>query len=255
MSGPLVCIVQHVPCETPGLIAEALRAAGIDLELIRPFKGNRIPRRIGDHAALVIMGGPLGVYEQDQHPFLRQELRLLENALNENRPILGVCLGSQLLATALGAQVTRGAQKEIGWHTVTLSRAAAGDALWRGLPESFVAFHWHGDVLEPPPGAESLAWSQLTDCQAFRCGDCAYGLLFHQEVTEQIVRGMTRTFRLELEEAGISERRVLDPLPEFLPPLQAVGRVVFERWAALVKNGRRPQCAVSGPVAQHAPTG
>lgn len=135
----IVYAIQHVPCETPGLIAEVLQESGIALEYIRSFRGDRIPRRIDRHAGLIVVGGPMGVYEQDQYPFLRQEIRLLQDALSKRRPILGICLGSQLLAAALDAPVTRGKQKEIGWYPVTLGRAAANDPLWRGLPESFFA--------------------------------------------------------------------------------------------------------------------
>jgi GMP synthase (glutamine-hydrolysing) len=238
MTQATVFAVQHAPCETPGLIADVLQANGVALEYLRPFKGDRIPRRMGAHAGLVVVGGPMGVYEQQEHPFLRQEIRLIQDAVSEHRPILGVCLGSQLLAAALGAPVTRGKQKEIGWHPVTLGRAAAHDVLWRGLPESFVAYHWHGDVFELPLAATPLAWSKLTDCQAFRHGDSAYGFLFHLEVTERIIQQMTRTFRRELREAGLNERHVLDGVAEHLPPLHALGRTVFERWAALVKGER-----------------
>jgi hypothetical protein len=132
----------------------------------------------------------------------------------------------------------------LGWHSITLSRAAAADVLWRGLQDSFIAYHWHGDVFDLPRSAASLAWSDLTDCQAFRHGDSAYGLLFHMEVTEPIIRRMTRTFRRELQEAGTSEPRLLDPLPEFLPPLQALGRKVFGRWAALVKGARAAEPSI-----------
>ena len=231
-----VCVIQHVAVETPGLIAEALKARGISLDFVRPFKGDPIPRCLGEHAGLVVMGGPISVYEQDQYPFLRWEIRLIQDALSQGRPVLGVCLGSQLLAAALDAPVTRGSRKEIGWHSVTLSRAAARDALWRGLPESFTAFHWHGDVFELPRAATPLAWSQLTEHQAFRHGESAYGFLFHMEVTEQIIGRMTRTFRRELREGGLSERALLADSPKCLPGLQRVGRTVFARWAALVSG-------------------
>ena len=231
-----VCVIQHVPCETPGLLADVLAARGVSVTTVRVFKGERIPRRIGAYAGLVVMGGPMGVYEQDQYPFLQREIRLLQDALSERRPILGICLGSQLLAAALDAPVTRGKQKEIGWHPVTLGRAAAHDGLWCGLPECFVAYHWHGDVFQLPRGATPLARSKLTDYQAFRHGDSAYGFLFHLEVTEPIIARMARTFRRELREAGLDERRLFDGVPEHLPRLQATGRTVFQRWVALVKG-------------------
>ncbi len=232
-----VCIIQHVAVETPGLIAGALKAHHISLDFIRPFAGERIPRRIGDHAGLVVMGGPMGVDEQGKYPFLRREIHLIQDALSERRPVLGICLGSQLLAAALGASVMRGRQKEIGWHSVTLNQATASDALWRGLPKSFTAFHWHGDVFQLPHAATSLASSRLTEHQAFCHGESAYGLLFHLEMTEQVIRRMTRMFRGELHEAGLSERPVLDRVAAQLPALHTIGRAVFGRWAALV-NGQ-----------------
>lgn len=233
-----VYVIQHVAVETPGLIAEALKARNIALDFIRPFKGEPIPRRLGDHAGLVVMGGPMGVYEQDEYPFLRREIRLIEDALSERRPVLGICLGSQLLAAALGAPVTRGPQKELGWHPVTLSRAAARDTLWRGLPKSFTAFHWHGDVFELPDAATPLASSTLTEHQAFRYGDSAYGLLFHLEMTEQIIRRVMRTFRRDLREVCLTERDVLENATAHLPRLQTIGPRVFSRWSALVSGER-----------------
>ena len=182
-----VWVIQHIHCETPGTIAEALDREGISIQSVRVFAGEQIPKEMGAAAGLIVMGGPVGVYEQDRYPFLRDEICLIERALNEEKPVLGICLGSQLLASVLGGEVTKGKKKEIGWHTVTLSEAAAVDPLWKGVESSFTAYHWHGDVFELPRGAEPLASSALTPCQAFRYGDCAYGFLFHMEVTEKII--------------------------------------------------------------------
>lgn len=233
-----ICVIQHVAAEPPGLIEEVLKAKGIDLHYVRPFRDEVVPTRLGDHAGLVLMGGPMGVYEQDKYPFLQREIRLIQDAVNRQRPVLGVCLGSQLLAAALDAPVTRGRQREIGWHQVTLSRAATRDSLFHDLTESFTAFHWHGDVFQLPAKAVSLAWSNLTEHQAFRFGESAYGFLFHLEVTEPLVKRMTRIFRAETRQAGVSTESVLTGVPQYLPDLQDIGRKVFNRWAALV-NGQR----------------
>jgi GMP synthase (glutamine-hydrolysing) len=233
---PRICLIQHEPCETPGLLTDVLKACGIRVEMVRVFKENRVPQRIGDFAGLVIMGGPMSVYEQDKHPFLRDEIRLLQDALNKRRPILGICLGSQLLAAALGTRVIPGKQKEIGWHPVTLTSVAAKDGLWRGLPPTFTPLHWHGDVFKLPHGALSLARSELTDCQAFCFSAFAYGLLFHLEVTEPMVRRMTRTFHQELRNAGIPASQITENLLPRLNKSGGLGRRVFARWARLVAH-------------------
>jgi GMP synthase (glutamine-hydrolysing) len=240
-----VCVIQHVSCESPGLIADVLKAEGLTLAIVRPYRRQRVPHSVSPYAGLVVLGGPMSVYEQDRHPFLRQERRLIEQALAAKVPVLGVCLGSQLLAAALGSVVTRGLQKEIGWHPVTLTQPAANDRLWKGLGPSLVAYHWHGDVFELPRGAVALAWSQWTDCQAFRHGRAAYGFLFHLEVTPPIIRRMTQKFRDELLAAGVKGSEIIEGMKQHLEPLRGIGRTVFQRWARLVKGGNGP---VSAPL-------
>jgi len=183
-----VIVIQHVPHEPPGTIADALTAAGTSLQFVKPFAGDRIPPEPGGARGLVVMGGPMGVYEADRHPFLRDELRLLEATLRADLPVLGVCLGSQLLATALGAPVRPSGRQEIGWHRVRLTAEAQRDLLWAGTTRDFVAFHWHGDIFDLPRGAVGLGSSDLTEHQAFRYGR-AWGLLFHMEITRAIVQG------------------------------------------------------------------
>ena len=237
MSETTVCAIQHVACETPGLIAEVLEAQGIAVEHIRPFQQQAVPRSLDGHAGLVLMGGPMGVYEQDQYPFLKDEIRLIRQAVRAGKPVLGVCLGSQLLAAALGAPVTRGPRKEIGWFPVTLTPAAAQLAPWRAAPPRFTAFHWHGDVFALPAGAVPLAASELTAHQAFAYGPAAWGILFHLEVTEAIIAGMVASFADELRDAGVDGRELIAQAGRFLPELSAIGRTIFEGWAGLVKKG------------------
>jgi GMP synthase (glutamine-hydrolysing) len=226
--------IQHIECESPGTIADALEAKAISLRIVSVYKGQPIPTEMGTAAGLVIMGGPMGVYEGDRYPFLREEIRLIEQAIKEEKAVLGVCLGSQLLAKALGARVTKGEKKEIGWYPVSLADGAAKDPLWASMQRSFMAYHWHRDVFELPRGAEPLASSALTPCQAFRYGGRAYGFLFHMEVTEKIIGEMIRTFAEELKEEGLGDRHITEGAANYLPHLQSIGKVVFGRWGGLL---------------------
>ena len=231
-----VWVIQHTECENLGTIADALEPKGVSPQYVRTFQGESVPDSMDDVQGLIVMGGPMSVYEQPLYPFLRDEMRLMEQALGEGKPVLGVCLGSQLLASVLGGAVAKGRRKEIGWHQVSLLESAAGDPLWAGVETPFMAYHWHGDVFETPEGATSLARSDLTESQAFRYGSNAYGVLFHMEVTEAMVRDMVAEFRGELLEAGISGRDIVESAGDYLPDLQRIGRPVFEKWASLVKD-------------------
>ena len=233
-----VLIIQHVRAETPGTIGEILRAAHIPTKIVRVFEGEHVPAGLGDAAGLVVVGGPMGVYEQERYPFLRRELRLIEQALKKEKPILGVCLGSQLLAAGLGAEVKPGRRKEIGWHRLRVKKSASVDPLWVGIRPVFTAYHWHGDVFALPLGAVSLASSDMTRHQAFRYGKNAYGFLFHMEVTEKIIRDMVRTFAGELREAKLSRAAIISGVKKHLSRLNEIGDIVFSRWAGLVERKR-----------------
>src|SRR5262249_31930304 len=153
--------------------------------------------------------------------------------LLRGRPVLGICLGSQLLAAALGAEVAPAGHKEIGFYRVRLLPAAREDGLLSGAPESFVAFHWHGDAFALPSGAVPLASTTLTPVQAFRSGARAWGIQFHLEVDEEVLRAMLQG-EDELSEAGVDKTLLLQQAARELPRLQAIARGVFQRWTALL---------------------
>jgi GMP synthase (glutamine-hydrolysing) len=227
---PVLCL-QHVAAEGPGTIKEAVESRGGTLRLVRIFEREPVPRSLSEVGGLVVMGGPMGVYEARQYPHLDDELRLIGLGLEAQIPILGVCLGSQLLAAAAGARVSPSGGKEIGWYEVRLRPEAQGDLLFRGLDPAFTGFHWHGDIFTLPPGAVPLAQSQKTELQAFRVGSQAYGLLFHLEVTRPQVVEMVGLFGDELAQARIDPQTLLSGLDGKLEALRPIGTTVFGRWA------------------------
>lgn len=232
----IIYTLQHIGIETLGIIDDCLKTAGLYPQYIKPFKEQSIPEEMGEAVGLIIMGGPMGVNEQDRFPFLCDEIRLIERALKENKPILGICLGSQLIASALGAGIKKGNHKEIGWHEIFLDKFASDDPLWKDVTSPFMAYHWHGDIFELPQGAVSLASSELTECQGFRYGKNTYGFLFHMEITDNIIRRMVAAFREEIIRTGLDEKLIELGIQTHLPKLQSLGMSVFNRWIALAKS-------------------
>ena len=225
--GPSVLAIQHVEPETTGLIGEVLADAGAKVTTVRVFEGEPVPADIAPHDALVVMGGPMGVYEADRHSHLADEIELIRRAVERDVPVLGICLGSQLLAAALGS-VVRPARKELGWFPVTLTAEGQADPLLTGLPAAFPVLHWHGDAFDPPPGSAALASSDLTPCQAFRHGPHV-GLLFHMEMSEPMIRALVEQ-DLESGYADVATAgRTLDEMPRRLPAMHALARKVFGR--------------------------
>ncbi len=226
-----VLVVQHAAVEQAGTIGDVLRRRGVETRLVGP--GEPLPTDAGESAGIVVLGGPMGVYEADRQPRLRGEIALLERAAAAGTPVLGICLGSQLLAAALGARVHRGPRKELGWFDVTLQPAAREDPLLGVAPPRFPALHWHGDVFELPAGAKHLASSEQTVHQAFSRGR-AWGLLFHLEAPPAQVSAMARAFPEELEEAGTSQEALMADSRRFAAGSERLGSAVFERWVDLL---------------------
>lgn len=232
---PDVLVLQHVRPEPPGTILEALDARGTSHETVRVFRDEPVPETL-DADGLVVMGGPMGVGDVDDRPHLQDEIVLLEQALREERPVLGICLGSQLVAHVLGAEVRSAPDKEIGWSDVTLTEAATEDPLFRDVDAPFPAFHWHGDVFTLPDGAVRLARTAQTEHQAFRYGAATYGLLFHLEVTPKTVAWMTKAFQDELAAEGIDGAAIRREAMRHEAALRGVAETVFGRWSGLVAS-------------------
>ena len=178
---PTLLAVQHVPWEGPHRILDA--CGSLRVRTVKPLAGQPLPSH-DEVAGAVFMGGPMNVDEAERHPALAAEREWLAEAVQRGMPVLGVCLGAQLLARALGAEVRPGERPEVGFAPVEV--AAAEDPLLGGLAPRAEVLHWHGDVFDLPGGAEQLASSELTACQAFRAGN-AWGVLFHPEADFALV--------------------------------------------------------------------
>jgi GMP synthase (glutamine-hydrolysing) len=180
-------LLQHVAHEGPGAIALAVSDAGGELTVVRVDRGEAVPAAaaVMDMAGLVVLGGPMGVH--DGEAWLADERSLLRAAAEAGLPVLGVCLGAQQLAAALGAAVTAGPAPEVGVGEVHLTTEALHDPVFGPAPTPLPCVHWHGDTFTLPEGAVRLAGNDAYENQAFRFGPRAYGLQFHVEVTAALV--------------------------------------------------------------------
>ena len=178
--GSSLLVLQHIACEPPAAFEDELRSRGLDVTRVELDEGEALPDW-REFPAIVVMGGPMGAYDDAEHAWLAGEKRLLREAVEADVPVWGVCLGAQLLASALGARVYRGEQPEVGLLPVHLTPEAADDPVFGDAPGSFPTLQWHGDSFDLPDGATLLASSPAYPHQAFRVGR-SYGLQFHIEV-------------------------------------------------------------------------
>ncbi len=232
-----IYVLQHHPAEALANIADALEGAALAWQYVRLFDGHPVPANMKGAGGLVVMGGPMSVYQTERYPFLNDEMRLIQAAVEDRRPVLGICLGAQIVAAALGARVERNPHgKEIGWYPVRLTEEARGDRLFRGAPETIVPFHWHGDHFELPSSAVTLADSDKTPCQAFRYDDNVYALQFHLEVTRDSIAGMAEAFAKELDREKISAPEMIALHESHGAALAQIAERVFGRWAAPIQG-------------------
>lgn len=198
-------VFQHVPFEGLGSMEAWISARGHTVSYVRFFAGELPAGPEADW--LIVMGGPMGVHDEAEFPWLKAEKAALRAALDRGAAALGVCLGAQLMADVLGAEVKPNAAKEIGWFPVTLSDAAKATWLGRVFPERFTPFHWHGDTFGIPAGAVPLGSSSACANQGFLWRERALGLQFHPEVTASSLAALMEACGSELSIAGTERGR------------------------------------------------
>jgi GMP synthase (glutamine-hydrolysing) len=227
------CIaVRHVPFEDLGFFAEVLRARGFRIGYREAPTDELGAADLRDCDLVVLLGGPIGVYERDAYPFLGEEIALAEARLAKRKPILGICLGSQIMAAALGAEVYPGrAGKEVGWGTLNLTPSGAASPLAHLAPDRTRVLHWHGDSFDLPKGATLLASTDRYAQQAFSYGGTGLALQFHPEVT---ARGLEAWFVGHCCEIaalpGLDVKTLRASTMRYAPALARQGKMFFEAW-------------------------
>jgi len=225
----LVC--QHVAYEILGTLNPLFKQNGFR---IRYVNFGRFPDQkpsLEGYDGLVILGGPMNTDQQHEFPHLSEEVKMVQKALEMDIPILGICLGAQLIAQALGAKVGRNPQREIGWKEVFLTEEGKNDPVMKHFGANEKIFHWHGDRFEIPRDALHLAYSQLCQNQAFRYGDKVYGFQFHLEVDEPMVERWLRVPDRLVELNSLSQpndpQTILQETTQFIPRLKQLSGQTF----------------------------
>lgn len=189
--------LQQVPFETPGYMEIIAAQHHYTVSTSHMWKNPTLPEP--DEADLfVVLGGPMNIYEYEKYPWLKTERQYLELLIEHDAAILGICLGSQMLADALGCTVIKNRCKEIGWFPVKQTRQCGMSPLMKGIPATFIPFHWHGDTYPVPPGAIPLGSSEACDVQGFIFGERIVGLQFHLEMTNDTLKNITEACKNEL---------------------------------------------------------
>jgi GMP synthase-like glutamine amidotransferase len=226
-----VLVLQHIACEPPGVYEDVLRQRDARITRVELDEGQRLPDRAFD--AIVAMGGPMSVNDEDEHPWLRDEKRLIAAAALGGVPVWGACLGVQLLASALGATVYAGSEPEVGLLPVTLTEDGRADPVLGSLPSEVITLQWHGDTFDLPGGATLLASSSAYPNQAFRVRN-AYGVQFHLEVTPTMADEWSRVpaYRTYADRVlGLGALpQLLDEFEGRASELMDHGRRMFESW-------------------------
>jgi GMP synthase (glutamine-hydrolysing) len=217
-----------------GVFGEAVRAAGHELDERSFALADPPPDPPEAYDAVMVFGGSMNVHEVHGHPWLRDERDVLERALAADVPVLGVCLGGQLLASVAGAAVSRASEPEIGWYEVETTREAADDPLLAGLPPRFTAFQWHSYRFDLPRDAVLLARSPVC-AQAYRLGETAWGIQFHAEVTREIVVSWIESYGTDPDavRVGFDPERQRARLETEIERWNEIGRMLAGRFLAV----------------------
>lgn len=191
----------HVAFEGPGHIARWAESRGHTLDVIPLYDGGGLPGP-RDMDGLIVMGGPMGVYDDERYPWLTEEKGFLQSAMAAGTPMLGLCLGAQLMAHVLGAKVGKSPEREIGFHPISRTPHARDIHLFADFPDLFGAFHWHGDAFDIPRHGVPLFQSQGCPTQGFMVGESILGLQFHMEITLEGIEALLTNARDDLTPDG-----------------------------------------------------
>ncbi len=234
-----VLIIQNDVKEGAGQLQQLLRERKIEVEVI--FGWNLPPDMAVEtiYAGMVILGGTQAVYEKTAHPYLENQIMLCQDIINSGLPILGICLGAQILGAALGGEVKPNAEKEIGWYDLTLTQEAQEDPLLSGYPAVAPAYHFHGDFFNLPPTCIRLAQSEMTYCQVFRFRENVYGFQYHLEVDQALIETMCHNNAEYMNKNGFDANTIIKQSLAHIEQFKHNNATVLNHWIDLLQICRK----------------
>ena len=236
MASDSVLVVQHEDACPPAWLGEWLTAAGLAVDVRKPYAGQGLPDSVADHSGLVVLGGSMGAYDEGKHPWLAATKLLLKRAVDSHVPTLGVCLGHQLASVALGGAVAKHPLgRQVGLLPVRWTPAAAEDPLFGAMAKDARAVQWNNDVVvEPPPGAQLVAGTGRGGPQVLRLGPRAWGVQFHPEVNLGVVSRWARSYEREASSWDVDVRQVLATLAAAEGELRRTWQPMADQFAAII---------------------
>lgn len=235
---PSALILQHTAQERSGFLATIFQEQGWHQEILPLFDGTGLPASSKGFDLIVSLGGPMSANQEKAYPFLKKERAFLHQALKLGQPVLGICLGAQLMAKSLGSRVYPGPYKEIGWYWLDQTPAGRADPLFSRLDPYFLVFQWHGETFDLPSGTVCLAGNTAYPHQAFRFGPRAYGIQFHLELDLDLLKSWVSAWEAEIKEARpqpITAPDILRDAVIYLEKLQDQARRWLTGYLALIQ--------------------
>jgi GMP synthase (glutamine-hydrolysing) len=231
-----VAVIENMKNTQLGALGVALDEAGAVIEWFRPWNGEELPADISAHDALVVLGGEQSAVDDAVHPYLPDLVRLSKSFGDAGKAVLGICLGSQILARAYGAENRLGAAREFGWKAIEVTGAGKNDPLLAALSDGFTIFEWHADTFSLPRGAVRLASSSVAENQAFRVGRAVYGTQFHFEANTSVVEAWKADFPATIEriEPGWLEHYP-DIAAEHAANADIAGLAIARAWVRMIE--------------------
>lgn len=238
----MVLIIKHIDIEGPEALGDFFNRHGLKTRIVELQEEETLPSQLNDIEAVVSLGGPMNVYEEDQYPFLRPENEFIKKILAQGIPFLGICLGAQLLAKAASAKVGRAPHSEIGFFRVQLTPDGQKDPLFKGMSKELDVFQWHGDMFEIPQApvkGQWLAKSDICPYQAMKVGSCAYGLQFHIEITDKSIREWSAAyFQKDNPEHQKKIKEMLDYYQKNKKTFHGLADKIFENFLGIITQRR-----------------